>query len=76
MTTTAKISRLKVQPVPCPRCGATPALQKFRSSYWRVKCDSGKHVLSPVDSTPMKTQAAAVEAWNTEHGKTAAGDAT
>lgn len=52
-------------PVACPTCGELPQAKKV-GSFWRVSCESGRHVLRPVQGHTMKTKSAAIQEWNRE----------
>jgi len=60
--------------VPCPHCHGQPVIERFRASFWRVRCKNHSASLTGiVAGHPMKTQRSAVEVWNLDMAPAAAG---
>lgn len=51
---------------PCYRCHCQPVIERYRASFWQVRCLNHTVLTRIVAGHPMKTQKSAVEVWNHE----------
>lgn len=62
----------KLEPNPCPQCGAPAVVENPKPRRWRVVCSKNSELLGAhrVFGHPMFTRTAAVKEWNKLQGAT------